>query len=325
MNKLLADWHAGVAIDLSAERLAARDAAGNAVVGSLDGSRLLDLVALAFQVAVEEQGDWFRTAIKDHDNLFLLKGNDRETGLLAAACLWEVLDQATDLAVLAGYACVVGASRGWSCLLPDLSDRAEHRLREIGIGRRTIDAAPELARPILVPKAVATSFVEEWPDATDITGQHLVAALNKLAGIAQAGIDKLHSQIVRTVEWSDHAIDICAEESAYVGWLLCGSSKTLDSPWSSLRPNVAAVVAARELADLTFLLPAPPQADAFLDQLLAATAFTQDPQTLDSPSVEVPAPLSFLLADVDDGEEPSQLARRSFRQAMLIHAWAAVG
>jgi hypothetical protein len=323
MNPLLADWHAEVAINLAGDVLAARDSAGDAVVEALTGAQLLDLIALAYaQPGTTERGQWFRAAIKEHDPTFLLRGNDRETAVLAGACLWQVLDNDGPLTVLAGYGCAIAAFRDWTSIVPDLSGHAEHRLRELATGERELTGPPEVTRAQPWTKALQTGLATAAPDELDVTGSVARALIDKIMGPLQSAFDKVQQQQVAVAQWADHAIDVCAEETAQVGWLLSGASRTVGQPWSTLDRASAAVLAGRELADTTIRLPAPPHADAFLDQMLAATPFTDKPAATTVAALPVAEELAFLIAPLPNTtDEPGRLARHSLRQALLVQAW----
>lgn len=326
MNPLLADWHAEVAINLAGDVLAARESAGDAVVGALTGGHLLDLIALAYELpGAAERGQWFRAAIKEHDATFLLRGNDRETAVLAGACLWEILDNVGPLTVLAGYGCAIAAFRDWTSIVPDLSAHAEHRLRELATGERELTVPPELTRQQPWTKSLQTALATAAPDDLDVTGAVARTLIDKIMAPLQSALDKLHQQQVAVAQWADHAIDVCAEETAQVGWLLSGASRTLGQPWFTLDRDSAAVLGGREFADTTVRLPAPPHGDAFLDQMLAATPFVDKPSDTTVAPLPAAEELAFLIEPLPNTtDEPGRLARHSLRQALLVQAWEQV-
>ncbi len=322
MNPLLADWHADIAINLPGEVLTARDTAGDAVVATLIGMQLLDLISLAYQQAASPaRGEWFRAAIKEQDRTFLLRGNDREAAMLAGACLWEVLDGDGPLTILAGYGCAVAAFREWISVLPDLSSRAEHRLSELAATERELASQPDLSKPQPWSKELQTAVNTDVPQEANINGAHVQAVISKVMTALQTAIDQLHYQQVEIAEWAEQAIDVCAEESAQVGWLLSGASRTLSRPWSSTDRAATAVLAGREFADSVLRLPAPPHSDAFLDQLLVATPFTEQPAETALEPLPAPDALAFLITPLPNSDEPGRQARHSLRQAMLVQAW----
>lgn len=327
MNPLFADWHAEVGIDLPGEVLAARERAADEVVSALSPAQALDLVASAFQLPdAGTRTQWFRQAIKEQDVGFLLRGNDRQADLLAAACLREVLDSNRDddtaLPVLVGYACELAALRGWTSLLPDLPDQATHRLRELGTQRRRLTRPPTLDRVVLYTKQQATAITTDLPEASAVTGAQVAAALNKLIGYSQTALDKVTGQITAVSKWADHANDICAEEGNILGWLIAGTSTSRHVPWSTLPACTAAILAGRELAEQLMLLPAPAQADAFLAQLHNATPFTDDAHDSAPDPLPVAPQLEFLVTALPDGDgDPVQQAQHSLRQALLCDAW----
>ena len=322
MNSFLADWHADIAINLPAEVLEARETAGDAVVANLSGDQLLDLISLAYQQpGSSDGGEWFRAAIKEQDRTFLLRGNDREVAVLAGACLWAVLDGDGLLAILAGYGCAVAAFRDWISAPPELSNRAEHRLSELAVAERALANRPDLGKPQAWSKQLQTSIKTAAPEETDINGTHIQAVIGKVMTALQTALDRLYDQQTKIVTWAEQALDVYAEESAQVGWLLGGASRTLSRPWASIDRAAAAVLAGRELANSVLQLAAPPHSDAFLDQMLAATPFSEHPVETVLEPLSVPDALHFLIAPLPNSDEPGRQARHSLRQAMLVQAW----
>lgn len=322
MNTLFADWHAEVSISLPGDVLSAREKAADAIVASITRSQVLDLATVAFQCAdAAERTTWFRDAIKAEDNTFRMRGNDRETAVLAGACLWDILDGDGGCAVLAAYACALAGFRGWTSLIPDLTDYAEHRLLVLGTERRILVASPESTRPLFWTKQLSAAIAGDLPAETPTTGAAVQAAFNKLGSGLQATLDKFAGELERFTAWAENAVDVCAEEGSQVGWLLSGASIELGRRWGELDKRTAAVLAARELAAQCSLLPAPPQADAFLDQLLDATAFAATAENVAVDRLQAPEPLGFLLESLPNDDSPARQARHSLRQALLVRAW----
>ncbi|MCW2599488.1 MAG: hypothetical protein JWM02_1317 [Frankiales bacterium] len=329
MNKLFADWHAEVGIALAGDVLKAREVGANDVVGGLTGAQVLDLIAIAHpQGQSADRGIWFRDAIKAADNTFRMRDNDREAAVLAGACLWEILDGDQDedrLSTLAGYGCALAGLLGWVPLVPDLTSYAEHRLSTLAEQRRALALPPEAPKIQIWSKQTATAIAAAMPAETGITLETVSTAFAKFATYVQLGFDKTLEQVDEVSRWAERAIDICAEEGNYVGWLLSGASNTLDRPWATLAAPITAVLAARELAACTTLLPAPMHADAFLDQLLAATPFSDQPEAVALEPLIAPEPVSFLIASLPNGvDDPQRQARHSLRQAMMLRAWEAL-
>jgi GTPase-associated system helical domain len=323
MNSLFADWHAEVSIGLTAEVLAARERAGDAVLASASKENVLDLIRVAYQQpGAAEEVEWFRTAIKAEDNTFRMRDNERETSLLAAAVLWDLIDRdSVPLKILAAYACVVAGYRDWHCLIPELASHADNALGQLGADVRTLRIPPAPTKHVFWTKPLQAKIAEDLPADSSMTGQQVQNALGKLAAAFQGSVDKQHDQLVELAQWSDSTIDIAAEEGSLVGWLLSGTSTILERPWSEIAKTQAAIVAGRELADQITLLPAPPQADSFLEQLLAATPFVAGGDAITIDAVKGPDPLQFLLLPVPATDDAIRAAKHAFRQQLLIRAW----
>lgn len=324
MNPLLADWYNDVSIGLPGEILTARAAAIDELLPQLDRASVLALVGLAHEHPQVEQDDWFREPFKKHDATFLMRGNDRELAVLAGACLVDVCAGEDDLAVLVASATAVACRRGWTSSVGDLPGRAEQRLVDLGTARRQLERRPVAAKPTVwtkgVPPAVANGLSE-----AGVTPASVTAALDKLAGATNRALETAAVQVDRVADWSERALSLCTEEGDLLSWLLAGHSNLLDVPWASLDAGTAAIVAGRELADLLVVLPAPPQADALIDQILFATPFSEEAAKVNIPPLDVPAPLNFLLEQQEVADaDLADLARLGLRQAVLLKVWSQV-
>jgi hypothetical protein len=329
MNPLFADWHHDIALDLGGEVLLAREKAADEVVVALTGPQALDLIAIAYQQPAPS-GDvtWFRQAFKTADVTFRMRDNDHEMAVLAGACLLEVGIRDDDIAVLAASAGAIAARRGWIPLLGDLLGAADQRLLDIGTSRRQRTDRPTVTRQqVWGPKGIApaeiTTVLQEGGDLPHPTHAAVAAALGKLALAVNTAIGHTANQLATVVDWADTSACLAAEESDLFGWLLCGASDLLDMTWSAVDPRTAAIVAGRELAQRAVVLPAPPQSDAMLEQLLASTPFAETSVKATLPPAPALRELDFLLADLgtDTDSDLLELAQHSLRQAMLVRVW----
>ena len=312
MNLLLADWYHDVSIDADAGTIAARGAALDELAPTLTPSQTMALVAVAHEQEPTADDEWFRAAFKRHDASFRMRDNGREVALLAAVCLVDACAGDGDEAVLAASAAAVAARRGWSSAVRDLPVVANQRLVDLGTSRRQLAPAP-----------VASKHVAWVEGAQAATAETIMAAIGQLGASVNTALDAAASQLGAVSAWAERSLDLLAEESDLMAWLLAGQCTTLGRPWAETDPATAAVLAGREIAGLLAVSPAPPQADALIDQVLASTRFAKRPSETELPPIDVPTGLAALVQDDPrGGREPADLGRLSVRQAVLLDVWA---
>ncbi|SFD87986.1 GTPase-associated system all-helical protein GASH [Blastococcus tunisiensis] len=322
MNPLLADWYNEVSIGASAEMIAARGAALDELLPDLAPAQVMGLVGLAHERGEGDSDEWFRAVFKRHDASFLMRENGREVALLAGACLMDVSASGGDTAVLAASAVAVASRLGWSSVVGDLPTEAEQRLVDLGTSRRQLTRPPAAIRQTVWTKSVQTGAAKDME--AGVTAESVAAAIARVGTAVNAALESAAAQLDAVSEWAERSLDLCAEESDLMAWLLTGQSRTLGLAWSAADPATAAVVAGREIAELLALAPAPPQADALIDQMLASTRFPKRAAAeLELPPLEVPAELEFLVQNAPwDGQDPAALGRLSLRQAVLLDVWS---
>ena len=278
MNSLLATWYNDVAIGVSIESLQARAKAIDAILNEVDGVQVLGLIALAHEQPVSGIEEWFRNFFHAEDASFLMRGNEREVALLAGACLVDLCKRDDDLAVLAAVAAAVAAQHGWVSLVRELHALAEQRLADVGASRRQIESMPERVGKPFWTTSLQAAIAKDF-EGVGATPEAVTQAIGRVAAAANSAIEAVANETDMVARWAQRSLDILGEESQLLAWLLAGHSKTLGVSWASLDKATAAAVAARELIDVIAVVPAPPQADALIDQLLASTPFSTSPAT----------------------------------------------
>lgn len=324
MTALLADWYNEVSIGATGETIAARTAALDALVSDgLSPHQVVELVGLAYGRTEAGPDSWLRAAFKAHDQAFLMRGNDRELALLAGACLTAVCETDSALAVLAASAASVAARLGWTSAAPDLAQTAEQRLVDLGSSRRQPEPSPTAPAAAAWTKALQAAAFKKL-DEEGLTDEAVRAAVNHAGAAANAAATASTQYASSVSEWAERALGLAAEETDLVAWLLSGRSDTLDAPWSSTDERSAAAIAGRELAAILAVLPAPPQADAFLHQLLAATKFAKRATAADPGPPAAPAEIAFLFDGGPTEDDAARTGQLSLRRAVLADAWRAL-
>lgn len=324
MNRLFADWLRPVTLDLAGIDLPARIQAADALAEEADGDGVLDLIAIAYESEVAaEKVDAVRTHFKEVEPAFPMRDNDLEMQVLAAAVLEQICRAGEPtMRVFASYAVTVAGYRRWTCPLPELPAAATDAIAELAISRREPRAKPKVK---LVPVSQDLKAALEAPLAGNTSPEAATKALfQTLTSWTESAMQTAASQTQAIADWADENARLAGENSQLLWWLLSGNSSTLGKPWSSLPARVLAVLAGRELARAAVVVPAAPQSDALLQQLLAAHPRPKKPVSeANADAPEAPDELAFLIADLtsDDGRAPVDVARYSLAQTMLVRAW----
>lgn len=324
MNSLFADWLRPVTLDFAGINLPARAEAADALADEAGGQDVLDFVAIAYGAAVPAEGEAaVRARFKEAEPAFPMRDNDPEMQVLAAAVL-EQICRGGDVAlrVFASYAVTVAEHRGLTCPLPELPVAAADAIAELAVSRRQPRAKPVVKR-LGVSKELKAAL--DTPAAGGYASEDTMRTwFQTLTSWTQSALATSATETQAVADWADRNARLAGEDSNLLWWLLSGSSSTLGEPWSSLPTRVLAVLAGRELGGAAVVVPAPPQSDAILLQLLSVNPRPKKPMSEARVRVlDAPEELGFLISDLaaDDGQEAVAVARHSLDQTMLVRAW----
>ena len=206
----------------------------------------------------------FRLAFHNADTAFQMNGNDFELSLLAGATLLQVIATSSDeLAVGAAFAMICPTLQGQfgQKSFPEMLASARTYLQN----RRS-----KLRREVPPP------FDGHPVSLNDETLKPLVDACNTnqlpAIGTQLSGILKSVGQYLNDLTSSVRLIEsyqlLYREESDALWWLTGRSSRDLSLPFSQIEQAAACLVAGKELADMTRVLPGPLAAPAILHALL---------------------------------------------------------
>jgi len=240
MHKDFAEWYRLAGIepdgDLLPKRWAAIENYGP------EASDILSLTKLFYKIDVptDEFLESFRSAFQTEDPAFKMRDNDHELSVLAGAELVDVMARSNDLDDLAALTLVCAAA---SNLRPGPC------VRDI----------PEIAARHLTDRTA-----ERWSTANEeqATGSNesLFAALK-----AQPAPSP---DVAKFLRQQQRELALVREESNILWWLFSEHSRQVQQPWSSLPPAAIPLMAGKELADLTQVIPGPIAARAFLDKVI---------------------------------------------------------
>lgn len=267
-----ADRYAQSALSPGAQIITSRQESTNRIVSTVVEAGTLDLVA-AYYGNPDVDLSWFRDEFAKEDASFSLVNNERETKVLAALVLEQLIANARPAAILG---IVTGSTMGqrqpaeaeW--LLLD----AKEALIRLSVANR----APEII-PTAVTATQTPKLKEEIASIGDGDWAALLVALSKMRAESQSSATTMASQSTKAMKALEREIDLLREESQMLWWLFSGHSKSLERSFSQLSPAQAAVVGAIDLGTLTTVsYLGPVAAPAMLERIIASSKKTKGPQ-----------------------------------------------
>ena len=270
-----ADRYAQSALSPGAQIITSRQESANRIVSSIAAAGTLDLVA-AYYGNPDVDLSWFRDEFVKEDASFSLVNNERETKVLAALILEQLVANARPHAILA---IITGSVMGQR-----QPTEAEWLLRD------TKEALGHLSVKNREPEAVTTTITstqmpklkEEIATIVDGDWAGLLVALGKMRSESQSSASSVAAQSTKALSGLEREIDLLREESQMLWWLFSGHSKSLERSFSVLSPPHAAVVGAFDLGTLTTVsLLGPVAAPAMLERIIASSKKSKGTQAIE--------------------------------------------
>lgn len=285
MNSLLPDFYRLVDLEPRAEMLALR---ATAIQSMIDGAEALDWLGMVRifigRPASADARSAFVEPFRAADPVFPLRGNDAELVVLAGATLFELLQGPGEAADVVAYAlvCADAAGKGVRGPIPDVLERARGYLCEAALAARSEGDQDKIAKiraganPVKDLKALTVAAVPADWTAADTQIRETRTRVNDLL----TAIKTMHTGLAKTIgqiaelatqaatQPNVAAIEALREEVDVLWWLFGERSRDLDGRFDELQDESIALVAPKELADLTRVLPGPPAARALLARAL---------------------------------------------------------
>src|SRR5580704_4769290 len=236
MNNYLSDWYRSAGV--SPENIPLPKRWEGAASFDVDAGEISLLAQVFYQLNPSDPlfPERFRKAINKADQNFSMSGNDRELIVLAGAALVDVIERGSrDIADLAALFLVCGAVQNV----------------------RTALAVPQI--PEFAAKHLSQRSVERATPEKDGKEETLLKALVA----AGEPVSKLAPEFQKL----QLEFPIVSEESN-MWWLISDTSRDVNHRWSEMPLGMACMVTAKELADLTRIIPGPIAARAFLDRAI---------------------------------------------------------
>jgi GTPase-associated system helical domain len=291
LHRYFADWYRTAAIEPQPDVLAKRWEAISSLVYSLDAAEALEVVRLFYGSPRTDHRfvERYRDSFKTRDLTFPMRDNDAELRVLAGATIVSLLDvRSGPVADMAALAMACADCRG---LRP--GERVADILRESRsylAARSASLRAPKhvkgLTRPsvdlegLLEPRSSGASGNKPARDADfdrvlepfQSVGQTKQAfatgnAMEAIQNVASALLEIAAAAAEVTQEHAER-LRLQREETNILWWLFAEHSRDLGHAMAALPLPAACLVAGKELADLTDVLPGPLAAMGVLDKML---------------------------------------------------------
>lgn len=256
---IFADRYAEAGLAPTSEVVSSRQAPAERIVGAITNSQILNLASHYYGNPGLEL-TWFRDEFAKEDASFSLINNERETRVLAAAILGDLVADEVSVAILAVLVGGVAGHRAPAQAAWLVSD-AENALKDLAIAERTpanVDTKAVTATSPKLSDEIPALAANDWPNLLLLLGK--MRAETQTSAKASA---KTLSSLIDQVRY-------LREESQMLWWLYGGHSRALVRSFGSLSPFQAALVGAVDLGDLTTVTSVGPvAAPAILERVIA--------------------------------------------------------
>ncbi|PSH02618.1 MAG: hypothetical protein CXZ00_16510 [Acidobacteria bacterium] len=267
MNPSFGEWYRKANIQPRHEDLLARSQAIEVFTKNVDKNTIAELIRCFVGIPARDVTviARFVEQLLATDTAFPTQNNALELQVLCGAALASVLEHSSHVADTAALLLISAAAPSFrkAPVVPDIVRNAQTYLMARSAAVRKLDARPNVVGAEhdqlieAVKAACATNQAVQLQQPLDTMLKGLNDTLNKVASLAE--------QATRVLERSDNLL---LEESNIVWWVFGGHSRDTGKRFSELPPGFAAVLAGKELADITRFIPGPIAAPAYLDKQL---------------------------------------------------------
>ena len=300
MHKSFADWYRAAGVEPNDDLLTKRWTGIEKFTDSLNGAGALDAVRVFHGLTPKIPGflDAFREPFKTADAAFAMSGNDLEIGLLSGVSCVSIIERRpgplADVTAL-GLVCADYSGSRRMESFPSFVDRARQYLVDRSAALRVMTHEVALDPPN-ISKAAKGYLVVRTPTGTvelQARGTMDQAATADALRETLAAFSAFGESAAATVGALNERLKLLREECDIFWWVFSGYSRDLGGPFGDLDPEVAPLVAAKELADLISVPPGPVSARAILARVLRLPE--RQPVTVTLAEAVQQAPIDWLV------------------------------
>lgn len=269
-------------LEPSAEMLAFRWNGIESFATDISVSDILDLARLFYKAKPrsEDAVPRFRHAFSAEDSTFRTQGNDFEIAILAGATICHILSKENTLSDVAAYSmiCPQLAGKRTTFAVLDILNRSFAYIHSAAVSCRQTQIAPYEFVATSSLRDTLKSLGEEWTTETLANkGAQVQKCLQTLV--------KENGQLAERLSGMAQDVVRFREDSNILWWVTGGHSRDLRKPFAGMDAGQVCIIAGKELADLTELMPEPFSAKAVLYTLLEKVGVDLTKQIVISTSV----------------------------------------
>jgi hypothetical protein len=256
VHSSFADWYRTAGIEPDSATLAKRWK--GAVDFDVGGSETIELACIFFGVSKPTKKflEAFRGSLQKADPAVPTKSNAHELRVLAGAALVDAIERGDEpLADLAALSLVAGAGQNVRTTppVPEIPEIAARYLSSRGARRESPSESEFEEFDQKLIEDIATQCATNAPE-------NLGAPLQKLADEVK--------RVYSATGALQQQLRLQSEETNILWWLFGAHSRDLRRRFADLPLPAVCIIAGKELCDLALVIPGPPAAIAFLDQIL---------------------------------------------------------
>lgn len=314
MNTMFGEWYRAVQLEPKAAELELRWQGVEKLKASTDTGFIEQLVKLHLALP-DVSGEFmssFRTTFFEIDSTFRMTGNDIELQVLAGAVLDATLDRKDVFSDGVALTLIASAAPDLrkKIFLQDVLTKASDHLFDRGSLVRSVQLKSK------INMAGFDASITEIKTAATTNPVTLGVPLEAAFRVVADNFSKLNQNIDGRLTSIQRRQDVLAEESNIVWWLFGAARRDTLVTFAQENAVQAAFCAARDLADLTIIVPPPLAASAYLSRILSAHASEKFALSGLSDAIQFATPLkssglfpltSFLLA-VTHGKSAKEAA-----------------
>lgn len=278
MNTYFSDWYREANINPEHSWLEPRWKAVELAAQDASATSICELARLyhAREAKDPDFEQQFRLKFQETDNAFQMSGNEFEISLLAGATLMQIMQTYDhDGAIAAALAIVCPTLQG-ACVKGIVSDivvRTQEYLSRARVELRSNPPSPSRMIP-------ARFDDETLKPLVDFCTANNHAEVGKQLSILFKQVTPTLKSLTEDLQTLQEYQLLYREESDILWWLTGKFSRDLEIPFRDIAAKAICIVAGKELADMTCILPGPLGVPAILDAVIS-------PALPDNPEVTV--------------------------------------
>ncbi len=268
MHKLFGEWYKIASVQVSGEQLPKRWAGVESFVEGINQESALDMVRIYHGRDTNNPAfvETYCTSFQAIDPLFPMRENALELQVLAGASIVQCIEKNTDLSISVAYATVCPNFQGLGphVLNSEIVEIAQEYLTREGIKVRAIAKIPEIHADSLKPELKKTITEAVAANNYQTLSPHLLPLIEYI----ETSSKQLTQSTAKAIDILSDSLLIHKEQANILWWILGEHSNDLKIPFVKIAFPWACLVAAKELSDLTRLVPGPYSAEAFLSKMI---------------------------------------------------------